>query len=126
MANMLRGPLIINAAGGDDKVIGSAGNDIITGGAGTDDIDGGAGVDTAIYATALSATDVTFAAGKWDRARPGTEGNRNTFERPKSSTAAALAAPRSSWSGGGGFATIQSAINASHSGDTHPRRRRHL
>ena len=42
------GPVTIDGAGGNDKIIGSASGDTLTGGAGNDTIDGGAGKDTAI------------------------------------------------------------------------------
>jgi hypothetical protein len=110
------GPLTINAGGGGDSVIGSAGNDIITGGAGSDTIDGAGGIDTAVYATALAAADVTFAAGKWT-VHAGAEGVE-TLSNVEIVDGGGLGGARMLLVGGDGFSTIQSAINAAHAGDT--------
>ena len=110
------GPLVIDAGGGDDKVIGSIGNDVITGGAGTDDIDGGAGIDTAIYAASLGVSDVTFAAGHWT-VHAGTEGTE-TLSNIEVIDGGGAGGARILLVGGGGYATIQAAVDAAHDGDT--------
>ena len=46
--------VVIDAAGGNDTITGSAGADILTGGAGADSLNGGGGIDTADYSTAAA------------------------------------------------------------------------
>ena len=53
----------IGTNGGNDTIDAGAGNDIILAGAGSDSIDGGADVDTAVFSTALSASDVVVTTG---------------------------------------------------------------
>ncbi len=53
---------VLIGSSGNDVLLGGTGNDTITGGLGDDTIDGGPGYDTAIFASLLAQTTVSFAA----------------------------------------------------------------
>ena len=52
----------LDGGAGDDVLLGGADDDILTGGAGADDLQGGTGDDTASYAAASAAVDVSLAS----------------------------------------------------------------
>lgn len=66
-ANKIEGGAGNDTLGGgadDDELFGGDGNDTLIGGAGADKLDGGAGINTASFATAGSAVNLSLEAGK--------------------------------------------------------------
>ena len=127
--------LIVNTGSGDDTIAGGAYNDVIFGGLGANilsgfggrdllaydtgainTIDGGTGIDTAVYATALAVTDLSFSAGKWT-VHAGAEGVE-TLTNVEMVDGGGEGGGRILLVGGDGFATIQAAVNAASNGDT--------
>ncbi|MBU2527637.1 MAG: type I secretion C-terminal target domain-containing protein, partial [Bacteroidetes bacterium] len=108
----------VNMIGGADladTLNGGAGSDSITGSGGDDQIDGGADTDTAIYADALTASNIaTNGAGGWT-VTTATEGT-DTLTNVEFVDGAG--AGRFLLVGNGGFATIQAAVDAANAGDT--------
>jgi Ca2+-binding RTX toxin-like protein len=97
---------VLNGAGGDDFLIGNGGGDTL---------DGGAGTDTAEYGFTVNPANITWDTGsssfKFDTGS-GIDTLKNVEVVEKSGD------PRILLVGGGGYATIGDAINASSDGDT--------
>jgi T1SS-143 domain-containing protein len=117
---------------GDDELYGhdkpgepqiaDTGNDTLEGNAGNDLLSGGDGTDTALYATTLSATDITISGSGWQvNAEPG-EGIDTLADievvQGRDPDGAGIATGRFLLVGNGGFTTIQEAVNAASAGDT--------
>jgi Ca2+-binding RTX toxin-like protein len=94
-----------------DSIVGNGGNDTLTGGEGDDTIDGGAGIDIADYAGAVSEDDVSWNGTDWVVATGG-EGTDiiRGIEQIGTNTIHLV--------GGGGYATLQEAVDAAANGDT--------
>ena len=111
---------------GSDTITGNAANNKLTGGGGNDHIDGAAGEDTAIYATALSASKFSYDSGTntWTvDATAGGEGTDSLTHIEKVAGADADGAGPSSGrfllvDPNGSYTTIQAAIDAASAGDT--------
>jgi len=119
-ANVLTGGAgndTLSGGAGNDTLLGGEGNDTLTGGAGDDTLDGGAGTDTAVYATAVSAGDVSYdgGTGGWtvSAGAEGTDHLMNVEAIQHGGEGRILLV-----GGGSQYATIQSAIDAAASGDT--------
>jgi hypothetical protein len=100
----------LHGRGGNDFLFGRGGNDTLDGGAGNDALDGGAGIDTANgYGNAATIVD---SAGTWT-VHDGSDVDTLT------SVEKVVINGHNTWLvGGGGFATIQAAIDAAGTGDT--------
>ncbi|MFN6255316.1 beta strand repeat-containing protein, partial [Microcystis sp.] len=104
-----------NGLDGDDLISGNGGNDTISGGGGNDALDGGAGTDTATYTVSLTKEMISKQPTFWQVATGTSEGtdqliNVEIFDGAEAGKFLLV--------GGGGFATIQAAINAASAGDT--------
>ncbi|MFL6843435.1 MAG: M10 family metallopeptidase C-terminal domain-containing protein [Allosphingosinicella sp.] len=102
---------MIFGGGGDDIVFGRGGDDRVRGGTGNDTIDGGAGIDTAV---AVGAATYTFDGTHWTMTTA-LEGTDTLVNVEIVDTGPG---PDTLLVGSGGFATIQAAVNAAHTGDT--------
>jgi Ca2+-binding RTX toxin-like protein len=102
---------VITGAGGNDTIDGGTGNDTLVGNGGNDSLTGGAGVDTARYAGA--ATIVENGSGGWNVTDSGGTDTLSGVEIVDDN-----AAGKTLLVGHGGYASIQSAIDASSDGDT--------
>ncbi|WP_426955559.1 hypothetical protein [Muricoccus radiodurans] len=105
------GGVSIDAGGGNDAVRGALGDDSLTGGTGNDTLSGGGGRDVAFYEAAP--TSITFDGTSWAVTTVG-EGTDtlNDVEVVAGGGARTLLV------GGGGFASLQEAIDAALDGDT--------
>lgn len=120
----------INGGNGDDSLSGGAdndsisggsGNDTITGGAGDDTIDGGTGVDTVVYSGDVSASNVKFNGTSWVvTSDDGTDtvSNAEIIDDAVGNVSNNAVGGRTLLVGGGGFTSLQAAINAAQDGDT--------
>jgi Ca2+-binding RTX toxin-like protein len=95
----------------DQSLTGNGGNNVITGGGGNDAIDGAGGVDTARYTGPV--TSITTNGGGWTVTDAGGTDTLSNIEIVDDS-----AAGNTLLVGNGGYATIQSAVNAAADGDT--------
>ena len=104
----------LHGLGGNDTLIGSHGNDTLDGGIGNDLLDGDTGNDTATYAQTVTTAEVAFDTDHWVVTTGGPEGTDTlvNVERIDHAGGHMLLV------GGGGYATIQAAINAASDGDT--------
>ncbi len=102
---------LIGGAGGD-QIFGNVGDDTLRGSGGADQLDGGAGIDTAAYTNGVDLGDITFNGTNWTVATGTAEGTDtlNDIEVIDGSTFRLV--------GGGGYDTIQAAINDADEGDT--------
>ncbi|MDB5432933.1 MAG: type secretion C-terminal target domain, partial [Caulobacter sp.] len=101
---------VLDGMGGADTLIGGDGADTLNGGSGNDALDGGAGIDTAVINGPATITDTgaTWTAVSGD----GTDTLKNVEKVDNGAGHTTLLV------GNGGYATIQAAIDAAHSGDT--------
>ncbi|MFO0291131.1 MAG: beta strand repeat-containing protein, partial [bacterium] len=104
-----------NGLDGDDLISGNGGNDTISGGGGNDALDGGAGTDTATYTVSLTKEMISKQPTFWQVATGTSEG---TDQLINVEILDGAEAGKFLLVGGGGFATIQAAINAASAGDT--------
>jgi Big-like domain-containing protein/VCBS repeat protein/copper-binding protein NosD/peptidase M10/serralysin-like protein/hemolysin type calcium-binding protein len=112
LANIINGNTgdnILSGLGANDTLNGNGGNDTLEGGGDDDTLDGGDGIDTAVYTTGVDASEINFVGGSWVVTAEGTD-TLNDIEVIDGSTFRLV--------GGGGYATIQEAIDASDPGDT--------
>jgi len=102
-------------AGGTDANVlsGGDGDDSITGGGGDDTIDGATGTDTTVFTGAITRDQIAFASGAWVvTSAEGTDQLTGIEKISHGGSGTILLV------GGGGYATIQAAIDAATSGDT--------
>ena len=92
----------LNGVGGDDTLNGLGGDDRLEGGADDDTLNGGDGTDTAVYTTGVDPSEITFVGSSWVVTAEGTD-TLNDVEVIDGSTFRLV--------GGGGYATIQEAID---------------
>ncbi|MCZ8088102.1 MAG: hypothetical protein O9257_12360, partial [Brevundimonas sp.] len=104
-----------NGLDGDDLIYGNGGNDTLSGGAGNDALDGGTGTDTATYTVSLTKEMISKQPTFWQVATGTAEG---TDQLINVEILDGAEAGKFLLVGGGGFATIQAAINAASAGDT--------
>ena len=104
---------LLSGGGGDDVLVGGAGNDTLDGGTGNDTLIGGAGSDIATYAA--GATIVETATG-WTVTH---DGATDTLSGVESVTIGGTTYRLVDHFGasGGGFQTVQAAIDAAGTGD---------
>jgi Ca2+-binding RTX toxin-like protein len=100
---------------GDDLIYGNGGNDTLSGGAGNDALDGGTGTDTATYTVSLTKEMISKQPTFWQVATGPAEG---TDQLINVEILDGAEAGKFLLVGGGGFATIQAAIDAASAGDT--------
>jgi len=105
------GPVTLHGGGGDDRLIGGVRSDTLDGGDGNDVIEGGDGTDTLLLASAPS--NVAFDGAHWTVTSADGADKITGVEIIDSG-----GANRTLLVGGGGFATIQEAIDAASDGDT--------
>jgi Ca2+-binding RTX toxin-like protein len=105
------GPIVVNGLAGSDTITTGAGNDTLNGGAGDDTLNGGSGTDTALVGTGAT---YAFVGGNWVV----TSSDGTDTLTGVEIVDAAGAGPATLLVGGGGYASIQAAINASSDGDT--------
>lgn len=96
----------------DNVITGNSGNNVLTGLGGNDKIDGGAGYDTAVYNDSLDATAVKFDTDHFV-VTTGAEGTDTLVNVEKVTSGA----HNFLLVGVGGYASIQSAIDAAQAGD---------
>ena len=117
------GTIVIHAGGGDDKITAGNGNDTIEGGSGNDALHGVGGTDTALYSGLITAANVTAIVDA-DLTTPGNQpGWQVNAGAEGTDTLDDIEIIDNSGHnillvGNGGFATIQSAIDAASAGDT--------
>ncbi|MFN3348224.1 cadherin domain-containing protein [Pseudorhodoplanes sp.] len=106
----------VNLVGTDDadSLSGGAFNDTITGNGGDDTIDGNGGVDTVVYSDILDASDFSYGGGTWTV----TTASQGTDTLTDIEIVDHGGANNILLVGGGGFASIQAAIDAASDGDT--------
>ena len=116
------GNLTITTGTGANTITTGSGNDTITGGAGNDTIDGGTGTDTAVYASTLTAANITYdnttdpLHPQWVvNASAGGEGTDQVVNVEQIATGGHHILLVGA---GSDYTTIQSAIDAAASGDT--------
>lgn len=106
----------VNLVGTEDADSLSGGNfdDTITGNGGNDTIDGNGGVDTVVYTDALETSDFVYSGGVWTV----TTATQGTDTLTDIETVDHGGANSILLVGGGGYASIQAAIDAASAGDT--------
>ncbi len=106
----------VTGTSGADHLEGSSAADTLTGGGGNDTIDGGTGIDTAKYTGTIAGSAVTFDKDThtWT-VNAGTEGTDHLVNIEQIADASSH---HILLVGAGGYATIQAAIDAAHTGDT--------
>ena len=113
---------------GPDDIEGGAGNDTFTGGGGNDTLVGGAGIDTAVYAAAVTPAQLSLVATDtdpstagvqpgWQIATGGPEGT-DTLNGHRGGAQHGAGSHDILLVGNGGYASIQAAVDAAHTGDT--------
>lgn len=97
-----------------DSLSGGSFSDTITGNGGNDTIDGNGGIDTVVYADTLEIGDVSYSAGVWTvtTSTQGTDTLTDVEVIDHGGSNNILLV------GGGGYASIQAAIDAANEGDT--------
>ena len=101
----------LSGLAGNDTLVGSNGNDVLKGGAGNDNLVGNGGIDTAKFDSAVT---LTGGATSWTAVSSGSEGT-DTLSGVE---IVEVAGARTLLVGGGGYGSIQAAINAAQTGDT--------
>ncbi len=101
---------VIIGNSGANALVGAGGNDTFNGGGGNDDINGGFGKDTAVFSGPVTLT--SNGVGGWTATSADGVDNLTSIEVIEDGTNHILLV------GGGGYATIQAAIDASQDGDT--------
>ncbi|MFM8308604.1 MAG: hypothetical protein ACKN87_16540, partial [Microcystis aeruginosa] len=104
-----------NGGDGDDLIYGNGGNDTLSGGGGNDTLDGGTGTDTATYTVLLTKEMISKQPTSWQVATGPAEG---TDQLINVEILDGVETGKFLLVGGGGFATIQAAIDAASAGDT--------
>ncbi|QIG48153.1 hypothetical protein G5V57_10705 [Nordella sp. HKS 07] len=107
---------VLNGRGGNDFLYGRGGNDVLNGGAGNDIIHGGDGIDTAVVSGDVhAATDIHYNVGGATWTVTSADGT-DTLDGVEVLEDAV--GGKTLLVGGGGFATIQAALDAAADGDT--------
>jgi len=109
---------ILNGGSGNDTMSGGDGNDTFDGGIGNDTIDGQAGYDTVKYSGSLSGYTLTGSASGIIVTDTNTTNGNDGTDTVSGAERFLFNGQGVLFVGQGGFATLQAAIDAAHTGDT--------